>query len=364
MAKKYAYSYGDFALGKTGDEALAVRGKGSSRERFRLGVPRYPEEAARNALKAFVDAHTRQSVGDNPSIAYVVDKYVERLVEEKKRATEVKQRFDRIKPHMGSLEVLSLTDAVCQSYAKTMRKDGYARWSIWGDLNALRSALKWAFEKRELFPKPMHLRCWNIPKPEGRELVLTAAQVNALLDACDYEHIRLFVLLCILCGQRYTAILELKWDQVDFVRREIRFTKEREYVRPEDDNVLDKSFQKGRGLVPIGPYLMAALTAAHASSRTLNVIEFEGSPVGNIYRGFRVARDRAGLPETVTPHVLRHTAATWAAKNVSIEVVSKLLGHSDPRTTRDLYVHVGSDAAQPAADALEAHLTSKIRIVK
>jgi integrase/recombinase XerD len=51
--------------------------------------------------------------------------------------------------------------------------------------------------------------------------------------------------------------------------------------------------------------------------------------------------DRAGLdPETVTPHVLRHTCATeMMRRGVNLRIVQEALGHKNISTTQ-IYTHV------------------------
>jgi integrase len=45
------------------------------------------------------------------------------------------------------------------------------------------------------------------------------------------------------------------------------------------------------------------------------VVEWNGKPVRSVRKGFAAAVRAANLDKTVTPHVLRHTAATWAMQN-------------------------------------------------
>ena len=50
---------------------------------------------------------------------------------------------------------------------------------------------------------------------------------------------------------------------------------------------------------------------------------------------------KAGLPETLTYHQLRHGAASFLLnQNVPIPVVSRYLGHSDPGITMKVYAHM------------------------
>ena len=74
-------------------------------------------------------------------------------------------------------------------------------------------------------------------------------------------------------------------------------------------------------------------------------------------RLFQRAVSGADVPR-ITPHGLRHTAATaLLTSDVPVRVVSDLLGHSDTRTTQDVYQHViagqTGEAVQAIADAVD-----------
>lgn len=53
----------------------------------------------------------------------------------------------------------------------------------------------------------------------------------------------------------------------------------------------------------------------------------------------------AGLSRIPSPHWLRHSHATHAAKNTPIHVITKTLGHSSGKITIDNYLHAGEDEA-------------------
>ncbi|MCM3128983.1 tyrosine-type recombinase/integrase [Paenibacillus provencensis] len=57
----------------------------------------------------------------------------------------------------------------------------------------------------------------------------------------------------------------------------------------------------------------------------------------------------AELPETLTPHSLRHTHASLLAEaGVDLEVIQKRLGHKNDQITREIYLHVTKKRKQEA----------------
>ena len=73
-----------------------------------------------------------------------------------------------------------------------------------------------------------------------------------------------------------------------------------------------------------------------------SVIEWNGKPVRSVRKGFTSAVRAAGLDASVTPHTLRHTAATWAMQNgadlwetagylgMTVETLETVYGHHHP----------------------------------
>jgi integrase len=96
------------------------------------------------------------------------------------------------------------------------------------------------------------------------------------------------------------------------------------------------------------------LQEARAAATCDHVVEYAGEQVASVKTGTRAAARRANLPG-VTPHVLRHTAATWMAiKGVAIAEIARLLGHRDSRTTERIYLKYTPDYLRRAIGALSA----------
>jgi integrase len=73
---------------------------------------------------------------------------------------------------------------------------------------------------------------------------------------------------------------------------------------------------------------------------------------------FDPAVQAAGL-DGLTPHALRHTAASLAiAAGGNVKVVQTMLGHKSATMTLDLYGHLMADRLDEVADAVDAARTS------
>jgi integrase len=203
----------------------------------------------------------------------------------------------------------------------------------------MRSALRWA-EKKDLIAKAPTI--YRPAQPPPRDKRLTKAQAKTFLAACDFPHLRLFVVLAISTGARSGALLGLKWDRVDFDAKQIALA---DPNRPRT--------KKGRATVPINRTALKALEEARSGALTPYVIEWGGQCVGSVKKGLKSAGTRCGLP-WVTAHVFRHSAATWMAEaGRSMGEIAQFLGHSNSTLTERVYARFSPDYLRKSADALE-----------
>lgn len=158
-----------------------------------------------------------------------------------------------------------------------------------------------------------------------------------------FAHVRAFIALSLATGARATALLDLTWDRVDFRRKTISLALNDE---------LDQT-RKRRATVPMNRRAYLYLRVLYNLRTCDHVIEWGGHRVMSIKKGFAAAAKRAGLQD-VTPHILRHTAASWMAeRGVPMFRIAKYLGHSDARITEKRYAKLTPDYLKDAADALD-----------
>ncbi len=252
-------------------------------------------------------------------------------------ATRLAYAHAAIGRHIGRLPPEAVSERVLKSYTASRRADRVSLTTVRTELQALRAALLWAVKKRLIAQAP---EVPLPPRPEARDRWLTRIEVERLLAACADHHLRLFILLALHTAARSSAILALTWGRVDMDGRRI------------DLRAPGQSAAKRAVRVPVNNTLHAALVEAHAVATSAYVIEWGGNRVQRIIKGFRAAARRAGLDD-VTPHTLRHTAATWMMQaGIPTARIAAYLGHTSERMVEQTYAHHHPDFMGDAARAL------------
>ncbi len=237
------------------------------------------------------------------------------------------------------------------AYAEDPR--GVTAGTIRRELVVLSAALNHAVANGRLTTAPKIIMP---PTSPSKTRYLEQDEIQRLLEGCVEAHVRLFVTLAINTGARKGALLDMKWEQVDFANRIV-------YLNPEGRAQTNKR----RAIVPMNDVLFGVLVDAKkrqekdAKERAEktgapvapcgHVVAYRNAPVVGIKTGFSQACRRAGI-KGVTPHTLRHTAGTlMALAGIDLFLIAKVLGHSVQKTT-ELYAHFRPDYLRGAVDVL------------
>jgi|ETNvirnome_2_300_1030623.scaffolds.fasta_scaffold17440_2 integrase len=236
--------------------------------------------------------------------------------------------WQRLRPHFTKVKLADLTPARITRYSNSRLQRGVSAGTINRELGVLVAALKWAYRSGRIDRVPFVQR---LAAPASKKRWLDDDEIAALLSAAaSYPHVLAFVQIGLLTGQRQEAILSLTWGQVDFKRGEIDFR---------DPTAIHAGRRKGRGFVPMSDQLRKILEDLKVDAEGPWVIRYNGFRVTKIYTAWNAIVATAGLKD-VTPHVLRHTAATRMINSgIPLIDAARVLGHASSRVTEQIYAH-------------------------
>lgn len=252
--------------------------------------------------------------------------------------------------HFAGKPVAAVTQADIDAYVRKRTSGALGRRvqvsTVWLELCTIKSSWRWCARKRLLsvdaipdvdLPSPPEPRDRWLRTEEVDRLfaVLKASRVDGVLSPLE-----LFTWLALHTAGRRRAILDLTWGQVDFDIGVIHY-----------NQTGRTQTKKRRPSVPISKSLMPILRTAHKQagrpSPTKRVVLLDGE-VNRLLERAGLAADVPG----VTPHVLRHTAATHMVRNgASLWQAAKILGNSVTMIEKVYAKHSPEDLRQ-AVDSL------------
>ncbi len=254
--------------------------------------------------------------------------------------------------HAAKLSDLATIRAIdFRRFLAERRKQGVGSTSLARQLSAIRSFYRY-MERREILHNPAlsALRSPKIPHAIPKPLnVRAATKLTTNKDQTDWVNARDVAVMTLLyaCGLRISECLGLDYGQLKDMRSSLAL-------------VIQGKGGKTRH-VPVLPVAIDAIDAY------LQLCPFELKPDGPLFLGVKGGRLNArniqlvmqklrgylGLPDTATPHALRHSFATHLlSAGVDLRAIQELLGHASLSTTQ---VYTEVDAAHLLKQYASAH---------
>ena len=304
--------------------------------------------AAQAKLAAHIAAKYQPQRGGSAASVTIGDVllvYLQDRSDKTARPKETEAMIDRLNAFWGGMAVNQVKGATCREYAVHRGNEGGAR----RDLEVLRAAINYYAAEYDLDYVPKV----TLPKKgEPRQRWLTRSEAARLIRASrrmpQCEHLVRLLLIGIYTGTRLGAILDLQWianTTGGYVNLETGVM----YRKAEGER---SAHNKRRTPVRMPRRLIRFLAYWKAKDQGLRyVVHYGGEGIEKPHKAFRTIRKAAGLDESVTPHVLRHTRATWLAQaNVPAGEAAASLGLTEQEYERT-YLHHSPDFQSRAADA-------------
>jgi integrase len=267
-------------------------------------------------------------IEDTP-IADVLLAYGAAKANEVARPVELASRLYRLTEWWGDRMVTEVSSVLCDAYIAERGSLSAAR----NELADLRAAINHAAKERIIdaavpvsVPGRLQARERWLTRSEMAALIWAAwsyreVQKGAPTERRSRRHVARFILMGRYTGSRAAAICGASlWPE-----------KGRGWVDLEAGVFYraaeaEKATNKRKPTIRLPASLLAHIrrwvavarreyAAGKRKTPPRFVVEWNGNPVRSVRKAFAGARDTAGLGKDVTPHVLRHTVATWLAQS-------------------------------------------------
>lgn len=356
---------GCFNIGWSGDKRV----RKSVYVWTRADVQRLLAQAIREHEQGILPVDARTRTGD-----FLIRWCEDSLPGTVKPSTAASYRFileHYVIPSLGRIPLAKLSPADVQRMLRNLEQKGLgvsvrrqARVIL---RRALGEALRWDLVTRNaaaLVDAPRGTQ-------RGADDALDQEQTEALLRASRGTRIEGIVTVAVATGLRRGEVLGLHWDQVDLDARTLTVAGTLKRL-PKAGLVLDTpKTASGTRTIALPDLVVVALRderRRQAENRLRAGDEWQdtgyaftsaiGTPIDprNLTTYFHAVTKTAGLGQ-IRFHALRHTAATLMLSNgVSLEVISKTLGHASYAITADIYAKVSPDLQRTAADTMDGLL--------
>lgn len=179
--------------------------------------------------------------------------------------------------------------------------------------------------------------CWRARELQRRHRGRDAGQILPT-DKRPLRHLARFILIALYTGTRASAVASA--SPIAAIGRSFVDLERGIFYRLAAGKTATRKRQPP---VPLPPRLLTHLRRWHAlDPKRSHFVEFNGTAVASVKTGFKRAVKLAGLPGNVSPHTLRHTAATWLMQQgadrwqaagylgMSVETLEQVYGHHHP----------------------------------
>lgn len=271
--------------------------------------------------QAFFDEYIKYARAEGVSVFTVRELWTLKYPDAPQRYSDC---WLHLEPHFGDLQPAEVTQEVEDEYKRL--RAGIAPSTLRLELSLIRAAINHGVKKRKISAMDVPVLDPLPAQSPPRDRWLSDDEVERLFRAAEsHRRTHLFLWLALETGARRTAIQELRWEQVDWDIDTIHYLPSGQ-----------RQTRKRRASVPISDKLRPVLEKAYAEK--LSNDPFVIGAGARVNTAVHRAAKAAGV-EGVTPHVLRHTAATRMARaQVSLFHIAKVLGNTVEQVEK-VYAH-------------------------
>ncbi len=209
----------------------------------------------------------------------------------------------------------------------------------------------------------------KLPKIEPKRIEpMATEQVESLIGAMP-ERYRALVILGAGTGLRQGEAFGLTVDRVSFLKRTLEVDRQLIQVKGSQPSLAQLKTPASYRTIPLPAVVVEALASHLARFPAIDGYVFTdgaGLPIKRtrFSEVWRPACQRAGLPDEITFHDLRHYYASLLIHHgESVKVVQKRLGHKNASETLDTYAHLWPESEDATRAAVDSVLGAEVESV-
>ncbi|WP_417582850.1 tyrosine-type recombinase/integrase [Pelagibacterium sp.] len=348
------------------------------------GCAAHEREQAEKALSDYLaEKHTSTPTVEQPASAWLVTDvlrlYGEEVAPSHRRPEKTALRLIQLGEWWQGKTLADVTGRTCRQYVEwrcsmpwksSKPKDGEKPRMVTApgarrELEDMRAAINW-HRKEGLCREVVEVTL--PPRAQPEERWLTREEVAKLLRTAwthrerqhgkptkrrPWKHLARFIVAALYTGSRQGVItgaaLTVR-EGAGFVDMERGVF----YRRPRGED--DRTKRRPSIRIPVRALSHFRRWAADRGGDTISkswLIEYDGERIGEVNKGFASLVKAAGLGPEVTPHTLRHTAATWLMQSgadlwdsagflgMSVATLERVYGHHHPDHQRTAVENLG-----------------------
>ncbi len=304
--------------------------------------------------------------------------YLQEWIATRKGAVKVKTAFQYerlinqyLKPGLGKFKLKDLNLYVINHFYAGLVAKGVGVSNVRYSHRVLHSALEQAVKAGMIGRNPAHGA--TLPKSTHKEMqILNEQQVSLFLLAANGSRYKALYYLAVTTGMRISELRGLNWSDVDWIRGAIKVNRQIQDIPGEGSLTGSPKTHFGIRTILLGETSLNVLREQkqRVEAEALRMGESWkqhdmifpskiGTPFSdaNVRKEFVEVLKAAALPR-IRFHDLRHTAASIMLNHgVPALVVSRILGHSSPSVTLNIYAHSSVDMQDIAVSVMDKIIT-------
>ncbi len=258
-----------------------------------------------------------------------------------------------INPRIGNMKLTEIDSGVIQRWFDDLCEDGKSEETIMKIRTIIKPAFDYAVDEGKMQHNPISKRTKINTKKGKHHKALPLEQSQEIKRRLNELTGRERIMAALLCytGQRIGEVLGLRWEDIDFARKEIHLVRGITHPTRNQPVVGGPKTENSIRIIPLAEQLITILTPIQANGYVVSgekplTFQQQKRSWEKIAKHFHI--------EGYTAHDMRDTCATeWFEMGIPIVVVSKMLGHASIEITMRLYAKVRNKSTDEARATMD-----------